>query len=185
MSSALRELRFNLTFGEFLRHPLNKFEVLTLMWWALGLYTRTTDLRDRLLKIHLCLLDKELSLFDAFLFTIDKREELELSIIICYAGPGGAGWTGPLLLQAEKQRGSAAVLLLKFHRFGLGLLANSGDGSEIQAALAQWTGQRTVPNVFISGNHIGGCDNVMEKHNGGKLVPLLTESGALAASAST
>ncbi|KAM0945815.1 putative thioredoxin-disulfide reductase [Dioscorea sansibarensis] len=56
-----------------------------------------------------------------------------------------------------------------------------GDGSEIQAALAQWTGQRTVPNVFIGGKHIGGCDNVMEKHNGGKLVPLLTEAGALAA----
>ncbi|XP_039123050.1 glutaredoxin-like [Dioscorea cayenensis subsp. rotundata] len=56
-----------------------------------------------------------------------------------------------------------------------------GDGSEIQAALAQWTGQRTVPNVFIGGNHIGGCDNVTEKHNGGKLVPLLTEAGALAA----
>lgn len=34
----------------------------------------------------------------------------------------------------------------------------AADGSEIQAALAQWTGQRTVPNVFIGGNHIGGCD---------------------------
>ncbi|PKA64588.1 Glutaredoxin [Apostasia shenzhenica] len=55
------------------------------------------------------------------------------------------------------------------------------DGSEIQAALAEWTGQRTVPNVFISGKHIGGCDRVMEKHSEGKLVPLLTEAGALAA----
>ncbi|KAL0925613.1 hypothetical protein M5K25_003973 [Dendrobium thyrsiflorum] len=64
-------------------------------------------------------------------------------------------------------------------------LDKESDGSEIQAALAQWTGQRTVPNVFISGQHIGGCDNVMEKHNGGKLVPLLTESGAVAGSAST
>lgn len=33
-----------------------------------------------------------------------------------------------------------------------------GDGADIQAALAEWTGQRTVPNVFIGGNHIGGCD---------------------------
>ncbi|KAL5076404.1 hypothetical protein RYX36_015388 [Vicia faba] len=32
------------------------------------------------------------------------------------------------------------------------------DGGEIQAALAEWTGQRTVPNVFIGGKHIGGCD---------------------------
>ncbi|XP_010940165.1 glutaredoxin [Elaeis guineensis] len=57
------------------------------------------------------------------------------------------------------------------------------DGSEVQSALAEWTGLRTVPNVFIGGNHIGGCDNVMERHNGGKLVPLLTEAGALASPA--
>lgn len=30
------------------------------------------------------------------------------------------------------------------------------DGDEIQQALAQITGQRTVPNVFIKGKHIGG-----------------------------
>lgn len=35
------------------------------------------------------------------------------------------------------------------------------DGSEIQAALAEWTGQRTVPNVFIGGKHIGGCDGMI------------------------
>jgi len=35
----------------------------------------------------------------------------------------------------------------------------AADGSDIQGALAQWTGQRTVPNVFIGGNHIGGCDS--------------------------
>jgi glutaredoxin 3 len=33
-----------------------------------------------------------------------------------------------------------------------------GDGADMQSALAQWTGQRTVPNVFINGKHIGGCD---------------------------
>ncbi|XP_057978955.1 glutaredoxin [Malania oleifera] len=54
------------------------------------------------------------------------------------------------------------------------------DGSEIQSALAEWTGQRTVPNVFIGGNHIGGCDSTTAKHREGKLVPLLTEAGALA-----
>lgn len=34
----------------------------------------------------------------------------------------------------------------------------AADGKELQAALVEWTGQRTVPNVFIGGNHIGGCD---------------------------
>ena len=33
-----------------------------------------------------------------------------------------------------------------------------GNGDEIQSALKEWTGQSTVPNVFIDGKHIGGCD---------------------------
>ncbi|KAI9174871.1 hypothetical protein LWI28_023970 [Acer negundo] len=59
-------------------------------------------------------------------------------------------------------------------------LDEENDGSKIQAALVEWTGQRTVPNVFIGGKHIGGCDAVMEKHQGGKLVPLLADVGAIA-----
>ncbi|PIN21835.1 Glutaredoxin [Handroanthus impetiginosus] len=58
-------------------------------------------------------------------------------------------------------------------------LDTEGDGSEIQSALAEWTGQRTVPNVFIGGKHIGGCDATTAIHKEGKLVPLLTEAGAL------
>ncbi|KAK4282382.1 hypothetical protein QN277_013766 [Acacia crassicarpa] len=60
-------------------------------------------------------------------------------------------------------------------------LNSESDGSEIQSALAEWTGQRTVPNVFIGGNHIGGCDATTALHDQGKLVPLLTSAGALAA----
>jgi glutaredoxin 3 len=58
------------------------------------------------------------------------------------------------------------------------------DGSEIQDALKEWTGQRTVPNVFINGKHIGGCDDTMALNNDGKLVSLLTEAGAIAGSTS-
>ncbi|KAL1532993.1 glutaredoxin [Salvia divinorum] len=58
-------------------------------------------------------------------------------------------------------------------------LDEEADGDEIQAALHEWTGQRTVPNVFINGKHIGGSDVVLAKHQQGQLVPLLTEAGAL------
>ncbi|PON52473.1 Glutaredoxin [Parasponia andersonii] len=58
------------------------------------------------------------------------------------------------------------------------------DGAQIQSALAEWTGQRTVPNVFIGGNHIGGCDDTTALHEQGKLVPLLIEAGAIAKSSS-
>ena len=93
----------------------------------------------------------------------------------------------------------------------------TGDGSDIQAALAEWTGLRTVPNVFIGGNHIGGCDcrslipflpivfistvlvfvsvliisfililpATTAMHKGGKLIPLLTEAGAVTKSSTS
>ena len=32
------------------------------------------------------------------------------------------------------------------------------DGAEQQAALLELTGQKTVPNIFIGGKHVGGCD---------------------------
>nr|ACZ05049.1 putative glutaredoxin [Polygonatum sibiricum] len=61
-------------------------------------------------------------------------------------------------------------------------LDTESDGGKIQGALAQWTKQRTVPNVFIGGKHIGGCDATMGMHKDGKLVPLLTEAGAVKSS---
>ncbi|XP_058103444.1 glutaredoxin-like [Magnolia sinica] len=54
------------------------------------------------------------------------------------------------------------------------------DGDTVQSTLVEWTGQRTVPNLFINGKHISGCNNVTAKHNDRKLVPLLTEAGAIA-----
>lgn len=47
-----------------------------------------------------------------------------------------------------------------------------GDGGEIQSALSEWTGQRTVPSVFIKGKHIGGCDS-KTKFRQALFVPLL------------
>ncbi|KAK9178424.1 hypothetical protein WN943_027614 [Citrus x changshan-huyou] len=38
-------------------------------------------------------------------------------------------------------------------------LGEEREGEEIQSALTAWTGQRTVPNVFIGGKHIGGCES--------------------------
>ncbi|KAJ6676655.1 GLUTAREDOXIN-C1 [Salix viminalis] len=54
------------------------------------------------------------------------------------------------------------------------------DGSQIQSALTHWTGLGTVPNVFIGGKHIGGCDTVVGKHQRNELLPLLQEAAAAA-----
>jgi glutaredoxin 3 len=48
------------------------------------------------------------------------------------------------------------------------------NGPEIQDYLQSLTGQRTVPNIFINGDHIGGCDDLMELHYAGKLKAKIT-----------
>ncbi|KAF8274021.1 thioredoxin-like protein [Lactarius quietus] len=47
------------------------------------------------------------------------------------------------------------------------------DGDEIQSYLLEKTGQRTVPNVFIKQNHIGGSDVLAKRQGNGELARLL------------
>ena len=52
--------------------------------------------------------------------------------------------------------------------------SNTDNGTTIHEKLKEMTGQRTVPNVFIRGNHIGGADDTMKLHEEGKLMNLIT-----------
>jgi len=51
------------------------------------------------------------------------------------------------------------------------------DGSAIQNALEEMTGQRSVPNIFIAKEHIGGNSDLQAKKS--QLKGLLKEAGAL------
>ena len=53
------------------------------------------------------------------------------------------------------------------------------EGDEIQAALQGMTGVRTVPQVFVGGAFVGGCDDTMRLNGAGELMPILAEAGAL------
>ncbi|KAJ4014068.1 Glutaredoxin [Fusarium irregulare] len=55
------------------------------------------------------------------------------------------------------------------------------DGSALQDALEKISGQRTVPNVYIKQQHIGGNSDVQSLKSGGKLKSLLKEANALKA----
>jgi len=61
--------------------------------------------------------------------------------------------------------GGRVETLLKNQRlpYGLLYLDNMDEGDAIQSALFEKTGQKTVPNVFVSGQHIGGCDDTLGK----------------------
>ncbi|KAG7160028.1 Thioredoxin reductase 1- cytoplasmic-like [Homarus americanus] len=50
------------------------------------------------------------------------------------------------------------------------------NGSEVQHALTEISGQRTVPNVYINGEHLGGADKTFDTHAKGELLPLINKS---------
>ncbi|CAI0627979.1 unnamed protein product [Linum tenue] len=51
------------------------------------------------------------------------------------------------------------------------------DGYDIQEALGELVGRRTVPQVFVDGKHIGGSDDTVEAYDNGELTKLLGVDG--------
>ncbi|CCC68971.1 hypothetical protein NCAS_0B08870 [Naumovozyma castellii] len=47
------------------------------------------------------------------------------------------------------------------------------DGAEIQQALFEINGQKTVPNIYINGKHVGGNDKLQDLKESGELEDLL------------
>jgi glutaredoxin 3 len=50
------------------------------------------------------------------------------------------------------------------------------DGPIIQMELLTKTGQRTVPNIFIGGKHVGGNSDLVELQQSGKLTMMLSSA---------
>jgi glutaredoxin 3 len=48
------------------------------------------------------------------------------------------------------------------------------DGENIQSELEQITGQKSIPNIFVRGEHIGGCDEFLKGINSGMVQRLLS-----------
>ena len=56
-------------------------------------------------------------------------------------------------------------------------LDGNPECDDIQDALAQLTGGRSVPRVFVGGAFIGGGDDTAAKARSGELAKLLTAQG--------
>ena len=52
-------------------------------------------------------------------------------------------------------------------------LDRESGGSSIQSTLAQMTGQRTVPSVWVNGEFVGGNDDTQSLFRQGKLTEML------------
>lgn len=50
------------------------------------------------------------------------------------------------------------------------------DGVRRQQMIARAGGRQTVPQIFIDGRHIGGCDELYELDSQGELDPLLARA---------
>jgi glutaredoxin 3 len=53
-----------------------------------------------------------------------------------------------------------------------------GDASKRQEMISVSNGRSTVPQVFIAGRHIGGCDDLYELEESGQLDHMLGAEGA-------
>jgi cysteine synthase len=54
----------------------------------------------------------------------------------------------------------------------------AGDrGGKIRAVLAERTGSPTIPQIFVGGEHVGGCSDLFEAHGDGRMGRKLDELG--------
>ena len=56
-------------------------------------------------------------------------------------------------------------------------LDDLADGAAVQEAVKAITGRSSVPQVFIGGAHVGGCDDTMAAYRSGQLKTLLEGAG--------
>ncbi|KAF9901756.1 hypothetical protein EC991_005730 [Linnemannia zychae] len=70
---------------------------------------------------------------------------------------------------------TAKNLLNKHHAKTYVHSLDNEEGKYIQAYLAELTKQSTVPNIFISQKHIGGCDSLQKLESNGQLAILLAK----------
>jgi glutaredoxin 3 len=71
----------------------------------------------------------------------------------------------------SKAKDALTKLKVPFEAYELDVRA---DGADIQTALQELTGQRTVPNIFVNQKHVGGCDATLAKIADGSFQKMLS-----------
>ena len=51
-------------------------------------------------------------------------------------------------------------------------------GGEIRKVLAEQTGAKTIPQIYVGGHHIGGCTDLFDAFKDGSLQPMLDKANA-------
>ncbi|KAJ3021596.1 Glutaredoxin-1 [Thoreauomyces humboldtii] len=70
----------------------------------------------------------------------------------------------------KKAKALLASLNIAFEAYELDQIS---EGADMQAYLKEKSGQNTVPNIFVNGQHLGGSDDLHAANSNGKLQKLL------------
>ncbi|MBF2048237.1 MAG: glutaredoxin 3 [Leptolyngbya sp. IPPAS B-1204] len=71
-----------------------------------------------------------------------------------------------------------AKMLLRWKGVNFTEYKIDGDGAARVKMAERANGRRTVPQIFINGQHVGGCDDLYALDRQGKLDPLLIQEPA-------
>ena len=77
-------------------------------------------------------------------------------------------YTGPLCAFCDR-----AIALLNKKGVSFKKIDLASDPNKIEDMIKKTNGMRTVPQIFIDGQHIGGSDKLQDLENDGKLNSLL------------
>ena len=94
--------------------------------------------------------------------------------------PGQPALTMRRQATADRRFGVLVTLIgISYRSIDLDSAAYQKDnrGGAIRVALRQKTGSPTIPQIFVGGEHIGGCAETFDAFNAGHLQELLERSG--------
>ena len=77
-------------------------------------------------------------------------------------------YTGPLCAFCDRAKALLNKKGVSFKEIDL-----ASDASKMEEMIKKTNGMRTVPQIFIDGQHIGGSDKLQDLENDGKLNSLL------------
>jgi len=71
-----------------------------------------------------------------------------------------------------------AVQILDHHSAAYGAF-NVLEDHEVREGIKQFSSWPTIPQLFVNGEFLGGCDIMMEMHENGELLQALTDAEAI------
>ncbi|PCH36091.1 glutaredoxin [Wolfiporia cocos MD-104 SS10] len=133
--------------------------------------------------------DGQIDVKGAGLVTVDPEQAVDLNV---YAPDGEDDWDNylgllrdvhPLVVFSKtycpySQRAKALLETYELNPPPFVVELNTrSDGPIIQKILARLTGRRTVPNILLQGQSIGGSDDILKLHETNELKGLLEKGG--------